>query len=55
MELGQTVSRAVERAFVGRAPLRIETLRVKLPAGASSRDIERALRREIERKAGRLG
>jgi hypothetical protein len=53
-ELGQTVSRAMQQAVVGRSgPLHLDTLRVQVPAGAGTRDIERLIRREIERRAGR--
>lgn len=52
-ELGQTISRGVERAVAGRGALHIDTLRVHVPAGASARDIERAIGLAIERQMNR--
>lgn len=49
-ELGQTISRGIERAVAGRGALHIDTLRVRVPAGASARDIERAIGIAVERQ-----
>ena len=49
--LGQTIGDGVSRALAGHVqPAHIDTLRVRVPAGASKRDIDRAIRIAIERK-----
>lgn len=51
-DLGQTIGQAMEQAVAGRKePLHIDTLQVQVPAGASTRDIERAIERAIARQA----
>jgi hypothetical protein len=49
--LGQTIGDGVSRALAGHVqPTHIDTLHVQVPAGASKRDIDRAIRVAIERK-----
>jgi RecJ-like exonuclease len=51
--LGQTIGDAVGGAFARQdRSLQIEKLRVQLPAGASGAEIQRAIRRAVERKTG---
>jgi hypothetical protein len=50
-ELGRTISDGVAGAFAARTePLHIDTLLVQIPAGASKRDIVRAIRLAIARR-----
>ncbi len=54
--LGETIASGVSRALAGHAQsLHIDRLRVQVPAGASTADIERAIRIAIGRttKGGR--
>lgn len=47
--IGQDIAAGAKGALAGTGKsLRIDSLRVSLPAGASRADIERALRREVE-------
>jgi predicted RNA binding protein YcfA (HicA-like mRNA interferase family) len=49
--LGQTIGDGVSRALGSHTqPTHIDTLRVQVPAGASQRDIDRAIRIAIDRK-----
>lgn len=50
-QLGQVIGTGVSRAFDGQAhSMSIDTLRVRVPAGASQADIDRAIRLAIERQ-----
>jgi hypothetical protein len=53
VRLGRDISIGMARVLAGyRGPaLRIDTLRLRLPAGASTVEIEHAVRRAIARKA----
>lgn len=54
--LGQAIGDGVAAALAGHDRLKhIDTLRLQLPAGASRAEIERAIRRAIERKDSRGG
>lgn len=53
-ELGRTVADGVSTACAGRAePLHIDTLRIKLPAGAGAAALERAIRAAVEKERRR--
>jgi hypothetical protein len=51
-KVGRTVADGVSRALAGRTePLHIETLRIKLPAGAGTGALEEAIRAAVAGKA----
>jgi hypothetical protein len=50
-KLGRTIADGVSHALAGRTePLRIETLRIRLPAGAGAGALEQAIRAAIAGK-----